>query len=386
VHDKLVNWRIWKLRRSFVALCRGIAKLFQSPARRTPPAVSVNFMKMKHIIFLISIILVGCNNSTNDYKNSTELIKTNPDIKLLNKKDSIKPFLDTLTNDIDTILRNKPHNISIGFVPVPDYIEFEGTMETKGMINLVMYTDYDKAYGKYYYHNEPDVIISFKGYFGIGWDFANIELIEYSKSNYIDAVSNNSPQAILSGVIRNNLLIGEWKDLKSNKILPFKLFKKNFKRGISYRRYYLETKINNAVFINDFKTELDAKCPPKLDKYFFKNIGYDNYLLIFISHYTNCSGSEYGNCGAGMERFLIYQHLNSKINLQLQQIIQFESCITDNNLSIIVDDNSPNGSDDDMIKKLNFNDFSCIYLVSDTLTYTLQNKDLNSGFVLIKKE
>jgi hypothetical protein len=40
VHDKLVNWRIWKRFGFFVASLRGIRKLFQSPARRTPPAVS----------------------------------------------------------------------------------------------------------------------------------------------------------------------------------------------------------------------------------------------------------------------------------------------------------------------------------------------------------
>jgi len=36
---QLVCWQIWKRHRTFVALSRGIAKLFQYPAHRTPPAV-----------------------------------------------------------------------------------------------------------------------------------------------------------------------------------------------------------------------------------------------------------------------------------------------------------------------------------------------------------
>jgi hypothetical protein len=42
VHDKLVNWQIWKRFGFFVASLRGMRKLFQSPARRTPPAVGSN--------------------------------------------------------------------------------------------------------------------------------------------------------------------------------------------------------------------------------------------------------------------------------------------------------------------------------------------------------
>jgi len=49
VHDKLVGWQIWKRFDFFVALSRGIAKLFQSPARRTPPAVVGNFEKRQEL-------------------------------------------------------------------------------------------------------------------------------------------------------------------------------------------------------------------------------------------------------------------------------------------------------------------------------------------------
>jgi hypothetical protein len=56
VHDKLVNWQIWKPFGFFVASLLGIRKLFQSPARRTPPAVTAKCKKVTDLILKSKIV------------------------------------------------------------------------------------------------------------------------------------------------------------------------------------------------------------------------------------------------------------------------------------------------------------------------------------------
>jgi hypothetical protein len=57
VHDKLVGWQIWKRFGFFVASLRGMRKLFQSPARRTPPAVSLHYQNRKRALGLRLVAL-----------------------------------------------------------------------------------------------------------------------------------------------------------------------------------------------------------------------------------------------------------------------------------------------------------------------------------------
>jgi hypothetical protein len=83
VYDKLVSWQIWKRFGFFVASLRGIRKLFQSPARRTPPAVvqhyeNDTFMKYFTTIFF-TILTISTIAQTRIYyeKLHKELIELN---------------------------------------------------------------------------------------------------------------------------------------------------------------------------------------------------------------------------------------------------------------------------------------------------------------------
>ena len=323
---------------------------------------------MKQIAFFLIFALFGCNKAKNDNQNSNRI------------------------NVAGTIIRfqeDKTQDISINFIAIPDFIEFEGTIDSKQKIHLSLFFEGSFAFGKYSYIDTYESF-TLKGYVGIGDGYVEINVIEYEPSDKWPAIYNNTPKAIWSGYIKNGIFSGDWTNLKSNIKLPFVLNKLNLKNNLAYTKFCIETKINDKVFINDFTTDTYYQCKPSIDYKWNLIKGDDYYILLSASHFSKCAAYDRGNCGSGIERFLIFQHLNIKTNLQMQQIIQFESCENfHKNLTLAIDDNLSNAysdNNDNNMKEFNLKNFSSLKLIADSSEYTLQSCNLNSGFVLKKRE
>lgn len=216
-------------------------------------------------------------------------------------------------------------DITSRFVEIPDYVEFKGAIDSKYNITMLLYTNYKFAFGKYYYDKikeeiplNGNIIRAFGYVNDVYFEKENVELIEYDNSN-------NKRAQFKGEIINNSIFRGNWLDYSKNKTLPFELKVSNFKPLTKFDRYSLELKIDSSIYC--FNISKNFVYRPKVDTLIHTHRGNKYYCLLFVSYPSSGGCYGRGNCGCGLEQYLIYLSINKDIDSQNEQVLYYESCL-----------------------------------------------------------
>jgi len=273
--------------------------------------------------------------------------------------------------------------INARFVLHPEYSEFKGMIGDKYPITMIIYPVQGFAYG-FYYYDKIKKPISLRGKIDYIYGFINncyyeketLELFEYDQNNNINATFRGE-------ILNKSIFKGIWEG--NGKDLPFELKRTSFNYISSVYNYIFEVKIDSSVYAFDFSKNFEYE--PKIDTYLYKKIDEKYYLLFSVSYFSKGVCVYQGNCGCGLESFLLYLTIDKKANLKSQQILYYESCLYGVN-SIFEKDGSRLFS----ISDVDFNNFKNLFLETSypregkEMRYLLNSECLECGFQLVSSK
>lgn len=247
-------------------------------------------------------------------------------------------------------------------------------------ITMTLYNNENKIFGSYYYERVK-IPIKLTGKI---ISKNNSSILSVNDSIYLKEYDNDTVKASITASIDENILIGTWKNIETNKKLPINLKRIENQAKYFNDKYPLIETINSRLIECDFSDYFDFK--PTVNEFVEIKDKKEIYYLLLVSYPSRGEYSDTQYCGAGEEEFLIFVGFNEKHTIIISQIFKIISCISDINFQC-------NEEYIDCLfsfKESKILDFEKLKIVISDLenkkTYELDTNNLALGFVHINTE